>query len=94
MAACRQDQADLLWRSSFSGNRAGYLIGKSLDYERMSWVDVIVMNDELRIRTPSFDDGMPKSLALQQVEIERGGQDENFAASFMRNRGRQVVDGS
>lgn len=93
MAARSEDKTDLLRRSSFRRNRSRGLIGKSLHHQRMRWVDVVVMNGELRIRAAGLGDRMSKSLPLEEIEIERGGQNKDLALALARNRGRQRFDG-
>jgi hypothetical protein len=44
----------------------------------MRRVNVVVMDDELRIRATGFADGAPERLALKQVEVQSGGEYENF----------------
>jgi hypothetical protein len=51
------------------------------------------MNGEVRAGSPGLSDGMPESLALEQIEIERGGQNKDPALALARNRGRQRIDG-
>jgi hypothetical protein len=89
VAASSEDETDLLGRSSFPRNRSRGLIGKSLDYQGMRGVHVVVMNGEVRAGSPGLSDGMSKSLALEQIEIESGGQNKDLALTLARNRGRQ-----
>ncbi len=85
VAAGGQDQSDVLGRSDVLRNRTGNLIGESLDHQGMRRVDVVVMNGELRIRAASLNDRMSKSLALQQIEIERGRQHEDLSSAIARD---------
>ena len=87
MAAGSEDETDLLGRSSFARNGSCGLIGKSLDHQGMRWVDVVVMNGELRTGSPGLSDRMSKSLALEQIEIESRGQNKDLALALARNRG-------
>src|SRR5579862_2348331 len=60
VAARGQDQSDVLRRSDVFRNRAGDLIGESLDHQGMRRVDIVVMNGELRIRAARFTNGIPE----------------------------------
>src|SRR5580658_5692480 len=60
----------------------------------MRRVDVVVMNDELRVGSSGLSDRMSESLTLQQVEIESGGQHEDLSWAVARDCGRQGVDGN
>ena len=68
VSAGGEDQADVLRGSNVVRNRTSDLIGESLDHQRMRRVDVVVVNGELRMRTPRLTDGMSDRLALQQIE--------------------------
>ncbi len=76
-----------------AGNGPSNLIGESLDHQGMRRVDIVVMNGELRASSPRLSDGMSDSLALQQVEIQGGGEDENFSGTVARDCGRQHIYG-
>lgn len=74
-----QNQSDLLGRPDLAWDGTRHLIGESLDHQRMRRIDVIVMDDDLRMRTPGFADRTAQRFALQQVEIQRRWEHENFA---------------
>ena len=60
----------------------------------MRRVDVVVMNGELRVGSPSLSDRMSKSLALQQIEIKSSGQHKNLSGAVARQCRRQSIDRS
>jgi len=93
VAAGSEDKTDLLERSGFPRNGSCGLIGKSLDHQGMRWVDVIMMNGELRTSSPGLSNRMPQSLALEEIEIESQRQNKDLALALARNRGRQRIDG-
>ena len=94
MSAGGEDQADVLRGLGVGRDGAGNLIGQSLDHQGMGGVDIVVMNGELRMRTPSFTDGLSESFALQQIEIQSGREYENFSRVAAANCSGQVFDGS
>ena len=75
-------------------NRACHLIGESLNHQGVRRVDVVMMNDELRAGSPGLSDRMSKSLPLQQIEIESGGQREDLSFGVARDCGRQSFEGN
>ena len=94
VAAGGEYQADVLEGSRVRRDGACDLIGESLDHQGMRGVDVVVMNAELRIGSPGLSDRMSESLALQQIEIESGGQHEDLSWAVARDCGRQGIDGN
>jgi hypothetical protein len=54
------------------------LIGQRLDHQGMRRVDVVVMEHDVLMRTPSFTDRLSERLTLQQIEVQSGRDYENF----------------
>ena len=44
----------------------------------MRRVDVVMMNGQLRVGSPSLRDRMSESLTLQQIEVQSGREHKNF----------------
>ena len=60
----------------------------------MRRIDIVVMDGELRICTPSLNDRMSKRLALQQIEIQSGREYEYFSRFAAANGSGQAFDAS
>jgi len=78
MPAGGENEANVLEGPRVGRDGVSDLIGESLDHQGMCWVDVVVMDDELRIRTPSFTDGLSERFPLQQIEVQSRREYENF----------------
>ncbi|HTW65411.1 MAG TPA: hypothetical protein VME17_12370 [Bryobacteraceae bacterium] len=93
MATGCEHESNLLRRSCFRRHRARDLIGESLNYQWMRWIDIIVMKHNARVFPPCLADRTSESFALQQIEIESGGKYENLAGTAAIDGGGELTDG-
>jgi hypothetical protein len=95
MAAGSKNQSSMLQCAGFRRNRACHLIGEALHQQGMPGIDIVMMQRNFGMLPPCLADGMPQSFALEQIEIERDGKDENFPSvsfRFLRDRVVKLVD--
>ena len=74
-------------------DRAGHLIGQRLDHQRMCRINIVVVNHQLRASTARFANRPAECLTLQKIEVEGGGNNENFTGSAAVEYCGQSVDG-
>jgi len=57
---------------------ARHLIRKAFDKQRVPGIDIVVVQNDLWIRTPRLAERMSKSLALEEIEIDSNRKHEHF----------------
>jgi len=87
MPAGGENEANVLRRSRVRRDSAGDLIGEGLDHQRMRWVEIVVMEHDVLMRTPSFTDGLSQRFTLQQTEVQSGREYENVPGVAAANCG-------
>lgn len=91
VTAGRENEADLAEGPGIRWDGARQLIYQGLHHERVGWIDVIVMQDDFRMRPSSFTHRSSERLAFEQIEIERRWKYEDFSGSTAANCGGQPV---
>jgi len=54
------------------------LIGQSFHQQRMTGIDVVMMHDDVRIRSARLTDRPAKGFAVEQIQVERDGKNKHF----------------
>ncbi len=88
VSARRQHQTTALWRHARDLKRPAQLIGERAHHQRMTGIDIVMMDHRVRIATPRFRDQPPQSLTLADVEIKHRRDHESLVAGF----DRQIID--
>lgn len=94
MTARCEYQAGTLHGARLRWDGARHLIRETLHEQRMPWVEIVMMQRDFRMIAARLADCLTHGFALQEIEIERDGQNEKFSNvsfSFMGNRGSQRV---
>ncbi len=81
MAAWSEEQAGMLHGAGLRRNGTRYLIGQTFHQQRMTGVEVVVMQRDVRMSPARFGEHASKRFALEQIEIQGNRQDENLGGA-------------
>jgi len=90
MPARSQDQASVLGSALLLRDRVSQPIGQRLHQQRMPRIDIVVVDNDVRMSAPRLTDRTSQCLALQEIEIESNWKHEYFLS--IDNLKRQRID--
>ena len=80
VAARGKDQAGALRRGC--SQRLGYLTGKAIHQQRVSRINIVMVDRDIGMPPPGFRESLADALAIENVQIQGDGQHESFSCAF------------